>query len=235
MPAALIRRMAAARKPRDFTGAIRGTRKLSIIAEVKRSSPSSPNLFPNLNLVDFARKYRSAGAAAISVLTEEDHFGGNLEDLDSVSREVRLPVLRKDFTIDPYQIYEARAFGASAVLLIVRALSDAQLKAMIRLAKKIRLAALVEAHDEYELERALSAGAEIVGINNRNLSTLKTDLAVSLRLLPLIPKKCVAVAESGYANAADLAPLRDLADAALIGTAFLKNPGKIKKILRGRG
>ncbi|OGH58304.1 MAG: hypothetical protein A3G34_03345 [Candidatus Lindowbacteria bacterium RIFCSPLOWO2_12_FULL_62_27] len=231
-PLRLITRWAAAIRPSDFARAVRGKTRLSIIAEIKRSSPSSPNLARGLDPVAMARTYHRAGAAALSVLTEQDHFAGSVRDLQNVARVVPLPVLRKDFIVDEYQIYEARAFGASAVLLIVRALRPAQLRRLLRLATWLKLAALVEVHDEQELETALAAGARIIGVNNRNLSTLKTDLAVALNLLPLVPRTCVAIAESGYSRPSDLVPLRGIADAVLIGTALLRDPLRIRRILR---
>lgn len=230
-PLSEITRWARFRTPPDFAGAIRGRQRLSVIAEIKRSSPSSPDLAPQLDPARMARRYESAGAAAISVLTEEDHFSGSLRDLLTVSLRCGLPVLRKDFTIDEYQIYEARAYGAAAVLLIVRILPVARLRQFLRVAGRLGLAALVEVHDERELDTALSAGARIIGVNNRNLSTLKTDLKIARRLLPLIPKSCVRVAESGYSRPEGLRELKGVADATLIGTAFLKDPGKIRKLL----
>lgn len=231
-PLEKIIRLAKRIRPKNFIGAIRGKKQLSVIAEVKRSSPSAGLLAAGLDPVDFSRRYKIAGAAGISVLTEEDHFGGTLDDLKKVSENISLPVLRKDFILDEYQVYESRAWGASAVLLIVRALSKPQLLKLHRLAQRIRLAPLVEVHNERELEVALSIGATLIGVNNRNLETLKTDLSVSQRLLPLLPGKCVAVAESGYSRWTELAALRGLADAVLIGTAFLKNPGLIRKLVR---
>lgn len=227
-----IIRQARRRRPPDFVKALRKKGGLAVIAELKRSSPSSPNLSPRLNLLSFARRYQSAGAAAISVLTEEDHFGGSLNDLRIVSAGVKLPVLRKDFTLDEYQIYEAKACGAAAVLLIVWAMNKDRLRKLHRLARRIGLSPLVEVHDENELEAALSVGARLIGVNNRNLDTLTTDLNVARRLLPLIPRTCVAVAESGYSKWDEIEELRGLADAVLIGTAFLKNPGKIRRLLR---
>lgn len=228
MPLSRLRKMRPRRKPPDFIRAISGGKGLAIIAEIKRSSPSSPRLRPGLDLLDFARRYRSAGAAAISVLTEQDHFGGSLEDLRRVSEAIDIPVLRKDFTIDEYQIYEAKAFGAAAILLIVRILKKTKLMEFHRLATRLQMATLVEVHDEKELETALSIGATLIGVNNRNLTTLKTDIRVCLRLLPRIPKHCVAVAESGYSRYSELEELRGLADAVLIGTAFLKDPRKLR-------
>lgn len=220
------------RRPPDFIRAIRGKAHLSVIAELKRSSPSSPRLAPKLDPLSLARAYQSAGAAALSVLTEEDHFAGHVSDLWTVAAAVRLPVLRKDFMVDEYQIYESKVCGAAAVLLIVRALETQKLRNLHRLARDLGLAALVEVHDERELERALKIGARLVGVNNRNLSTLRTDLDTARRILPLVPSGCVKVAESGYSNPRELEELRGRADAVLIGAAFLKNKSKISKLIR---
>lgn len=231
IPLIQIIRQARLGRPGNFMKAIAGKRKLAVIAELKRSSPSAPNLSPHLDLPAMAIRYRRAGAAALSVLTEEDHFAGSLADLRTVSARCALPVLRKDFIIDEYQIYESRAHGASAILLIVRALRHARLEKLHRLALKIGLAPLVEIHDENELDIALSVGARLIGVNNRNLSTLQTDLGVARRILPHIPKRCVSVAESGYSRVSELAELAGLADAVLIGTAFLKNPGRLRRLI----
>ncbi len=230
-PEALVARWAAIENPKSFVRAIRHRGRLSVIAEIKRGSPSSPHLNLRLDPLDCARRYQSAGASALSVLTEEDYFRGSLVDLRIVASGVSLPALRKDFIFDPYQVYESRAAGASAILLIVRMLSRRCLLSLHRLAFKLNLSPLVEVHDERDLEQALSVGARMIGVNNRDLSTLKTDLGVARRILPLIPKSCVRVAESGYSRPAELRDLRGMADAVLIGTAFLKTQQKITQLI----
>ncbi|MBI4178802.1 indole-3-glycerol phosphate synthase TrpC [bacterium] len=236
-PLAVMKRLAKTPLTRapDFVRAIRGKRTLSVIAEVKRASPSSPRLAPGLDPINMAGTYQKSGAAALSVLTEEDHFSGHLSDLWTVAAAVPLPVLRKDFTIDEYQVYESKLCGAAAVLLIVRALPRPHLARLHRLALRLGLAALVEVHDERELETALAIGARVIGVNNRNLSTLKTDLAVARRILPLIPRDRVSVAESGYSRAKELSELEGHADAVLIGSAFLRNPGLVQDLVGRKG
>jgi indole-3-glycerol phosphate synthase len=175
------------------------------------------------------------GAAAISVLTEERSFGGSLDDLARVAPGVPVPVLRKDFLVDPYQLLEARAYGASAALLIVALLSDAELAALLREAAGLGLAALVEVHDRPELERALAAGAGIVGINNRNLKTLQVDTETTFALRPLVPPGTIVVSESGQRTRADLERLAAAGvDAALIGEAIMRAgdvEGKVRELL----
>jgi indole-3-glycerol phosphate synthase len=163
--------------------------------------------------------------SAISVLTDRDWFGGTLEDLESVRATVSVPLLRKDFTIDAVQVYEARAVGASAVLLIVRILDDAQLRDFGALAGELGMGALVEVHDEEELERALDAGARIVGVNNRDLASFRTDLGVTERLAGLVPRDCVLVGESGIGSVADVSRLAAAGvDAVLVGEALMRAP-----------
>lgn len=233
-PLAEIRRMALKTpRPLCFERSICGRKQLSFIAEFKRASPSGGRLGAHLDPVRIARKYKKAGAAAISVLTEEDHFGGKLADLDAVAGASGLPVLRKDFIVDEYQLYEARLHRASAVLLIVRILPAARLRSLLRLAHRLRLSVLVEVHNERELKTAVAAGARIIGVNNRDLSSLRIDLGTAKRILPLVPRARVAVAESGYLSRKDLGPLHGIADAALIGTAFLKDPRRLRRMIPG--
>ena len=193
---------------------------LSIIAEVKRKSPSLGDI-AELDPRTAALAYAAGGAAALSVLTEPDHFGGELMHLSQVAEAVTLPLIRKDFTVHPAQLFEAKARGASAVLLIVAVLG-AHTEGYWQLARQLGLDALVEVHDEAELELALASGAEIIGVNNRDLKTLKIDLATSPRLLRVARDagfEGVLVAESGYREAAELAPVLGLADAVLIGSS----------------
>jgi indole-3-glycerol phosphate synthase len=218
---------------RSLSAALRGE-TLRLIAEVKRASPSAGALRDDLDAVTTARLYRENGAAAVSVLTEERHFRGSLEDLtrivETFERDAeehgdaasRLPVLRKDFIFHPYQLYEARAAGADAVLLIVAILSDGQLHEFLHVTEHLGMEALVEVHDEQEVERALAAGARLIGINNRDLRTFVTDLRTTERLRPLIPNDCVVVSESGIGGAEQAALVRGWGvDAILVGEAIV--------------
>jgi indole-3-glycerol phosphate synthase len=194
---------------------------VAVIAEVKRRSPSKGWIARGLSTVAQAEAYASGGAAAISVLTEPNHFDGSVEDLEAVAAAVPIPVLKKDFHIDPIQLVEARAHGATAALLIVRALGPGKLEAMLEAARWMTLDTIVEIRDEAELRRALDAGAEVIGINNRDLETLIIDPATSERLLPLIPPSVVAIAESGMASVDDVARVARLgADAVLVGSSL---------------
>jgi indole-3-glycerol phosphate synthase len=194
---------------------------LRVIAEIKRASPSKGDIAPGLDAVVQARAYVDGGAAAISVLTEPERFGGSLEDLHRVAVAVAVPVLRKDFIVHPVQLWEARVRGAAAVLLIVRALPHDLLAALMREAAEARLEVLVEIRDLEELTRALDVGAEIIGVNNRNLETLVIDPATAPSVIPHIPTTCVAVAESGMQTPADAeAARRAGADALLVGSAI---------------
>ncbi len=198
-----------------------GRATLSVIAEFKRRSPSA-GAIRNDDPATRAAAYRKAGASAISVLTDPDAFGGSLEDLQAASSASGLPVLMKDFIVDPAQIRAGWAAGASAVLLIVRCLDDARLRRLHREARSLGLDALVEVHDAAELERALALEDAIVGINNRDLDTLRTDRRRARDLLPRVPAGRIAVAESGYLEPEHLAELRGRADAVLIGTALMR-------------
>lgn len=199
--------------------------RLALIAEVKRRSPSAGTISAELDPVAHARAYQDAGASAISVLTDGPYFGGSLDDLRSVAQRVGAPVLRKDFILDALQIAEARAAGASAVLLIVRALDQGQLRDLLQTAGEYRLDALVEVHDPAELDRALAAGARLVGVNSRNLDDFRIDIAAAWRLIRGIPPDVVAIAESGMASEADVRRAADAgADGVLIGTALSSAP-----------
>lgn len=236
VPIAFLQQTVEARSDyRDFRAAIAGDRTRSgrgavrVIAEMKRASPSRGLLRREYRRREIARSYETAEASAISVLTEEDYFLGSLKDLVEVRDAVRVPVLRKDFILDEYQVVESAAAGADAVLLIVAALPDPDLRNLLDLCRRFRFAALVEVHTEEELERALEAGAEIIGVNNRDLKTLDVKLEASFRLRTKIPSTCLAVSESGIQTAADL---RDLGkagyDAVLIGERLMtaEDPGK---------
>jgi indole-3-glycerol phosphate synthase len=199
--------------------------RVALIAEVKRRSPSAGDIAPSLDPVSHAEAYARAGAVAISVLTDGPYFGGSLDDLRAVAQKVRIPVLRKDFIVDEVQIAEARGAGASAILLIVRALSAARLAELGAAARHWGLEALVEAHDAGELEVALASGARIIGVNSRNLDTFAVDTRSAWTLFSRIPKDIFAVAESGMASTEDVQAAADAgADAILIGTALSAAP-----------
>jgi len=210
---------AAATQPRDFVSALNSP-GLGVIAEIKRRSPSAGPIAPDLDPLELSRAYRRGGAVALSVLTEPDHFGGSLGDLGIVTDDTALPVLRKDFIIDPIQLDEARATGADAVLLITAILEDAVLEELIGRTATLGMAALVETHDGDEVRRAVDAGASIIGINNRDLKTFQVDLGTSVRLRSAIPSGVAAVAESGIRSPADVSRMRDSGfDAVLVGQA----------------
>lgn len=202
---------------------------IRVIAEMKKASPSAGLLRGEYAPGALARDYETSGAAALSVLTEEDYFQGSLDHLREARRAALLPVLRKDFIIDPYQVYESAVGGADALLLIVAALSNELLSELIELSRRLKVAALVEVHTEDDLVRALDAGAEIIGVNNRDLKTLEVKLETSFRLREKIPSGCLAVAESGIKSAADLRRLIGAGfHAALIGEWFMRSgePGR---------
>jgi indole-3-glycerol phosphate synthase len=198
---------------------------VSLIAEIKRKSPSGGALRPDLSPADLAQMYLTAGAAALSVLTDERYFGGCDADLTAAQQASGLPALRKDFVIDPYQILEAGALGAEAVLLIVRALPQTRLCELLELTHQCGMEALVETHSAEEVERALTAGARVIGVNNRDLDTLTTDVTLAPRLRPLVPSECIFVAESGISQPEDIAVLLDAGvDAVLVGESLLRAP-----------
>ncbi len=222
--ATLLERVATMAPPLSFALALRGE-QVRLIAEVKRGSPSRGLFAPDADAAAVAADYLAGGAAAISVLTDEPFFAGRLSDLETVSalaRPAGVPVLRKDFVVDPYQVLEARACGADAVLLIVAALSPVQLTELLAATWELGLEALVEVHDEAELEVALGAGARVIGINNRDLRSFTVDLGVSERLAPRIPADRVIVAESGIQTRADVERLaRAGIDAILVGESLM--------------
>ncbi len=230
--AALKLRVAGREAARDFAGALRRP-GVGLIAEVKKASPSRGLLCPDFDPVRLAKTYEKAGAAAISVLTEQDYFQGSLDYLTAVKEAVRIPVLRKDFIFDPYQVYEAAAAGADALLLIAAILNDGQLRELHELATGLGLACLVEVHNEPELERAAAAGAGLIGINNRNLRTFEVDLGVTGKLAPLAPPGAAVVSESGIRTKTDLLRLEAYGvDAVLIGEALVTS-GDSTKTIRG--
>lgn len=212
----------AVRPARDCAELLRGTGGVKVIAEVKRASPSKGAFAEIADPAALAAAYQAGGAAAISVLTERRRFGGSLADLDAVAARVEVPLLRKDFVVDPYQVWEARAHGAELVLLIVAALEQSLLADLHALAVGIGLTPLVETHDEEEVERALRAGARVVGVNARDLRTLEVDRATFARLAPGIPKDVVRIAESGVRGPDDvIAYAAHGADAVLVGEAVV--------------
>jgi indole-3-glycerol phosphate synthase len=220
--------------PRDLVTALR-TPGVSLIAEVKRASPSKGLLRADLDAEALASEYEANGAVAISVLTDERFFQGSLDDLRAVRQSVDLAVLRKDFILAPYQVYEARAAGADAVLLIVAALSDGELGALYQLTCELGMAALVEVHNEAELERALGIGPRIIGVNNRDLHTFDVDLETTAHLRPRLPADVVLVTESGIHTWADVARLAEIGtDAMLVGEALVRAKdveGKIRELV----
>lgn len=200
---------------------------MSLICEVKKASPSKGVISEDFPYLDIAREYTSAGASAISVLTEPKYFRGDDRFLEEIADSVDTPILRKDFVIDEYQIYRAREIGASAVLLIASILNDAQLSDYRELAESLGMSALVETHTRDEVERAVSSGAGIIGVNNRDLSTFQVDIGNSLRLRGSIPDGIVCVSESGIGGAEDVRRLSEAGfDAVLVGEAFMRSPDR---------
>lgn len=214
-------------QPRGFrlalqTAAATGT---AVIAELKKASPSKGLIRADFPVADLARQLEAGGAAALSVLTDEQYFQGSLENLQIASQATRLPCLRKDFIVDGLQVMQARAYGADAILLIVAALSQAELVNLQRRAQEWQLDVLCEVHDADELQRALNAGCNLIGVNNRNLHTFRVDLNTSLELAKKIPAGVIKVAESGIETADDIARLRHAGfDAFLIGESLMRAP-----------
>lgn len=233
----LFEQIAQAARPLDALEFLRGA-EIAVIAEVKRSSPSKGVLAQISDPASLAKIYQDNGASVVSVLTEGRRFGGSLSDLDAVRKSVSIPVLRKDFMVDEYQFLEARAHGADLVLLIVAALSPAQLGDFLALTHELGMKALVEVHTESELDQALAVSAQIIGVNSRNLKTLDVDPATFAHLLPKIPDQVVKVAESGISSRTDVenAGIQG-AHAVLIGEALVRgsDPGATLRALMGRG
>jgi indole-3-glycerol phosphate synthase len=206
--------------PPSFASALRRD-TVAVIAEVKRRSPSQGDINPTLDAADQSAAYAAGGAAAVSVLTEPERFGGTLEDLAAVRTRVALPVLRKDFLVDSLQLVESRAWGASAALVILRAVDPGLFVELLAAGRAVGLDLLVEVHTEAEAERALAGGAAVIGVNNRNLETLEVDPTLAVRIIPQLPRDVVAIAESGIGCAADVeAAAAAGADAVLVGTAL---------------
>lgn len=219
--ACLQERIARQKPSPDFALVLKSDH-IRLIAEVKQTSPSRGMLRPNFNPIELAQIYSDCGAAAISVLTETNYFMGSIEHLAAINKVVQLPLLRKDFIFDPYQVYESRAYGADALLLIAAILSQRQLKELVSLSHSLGLRCLVEVHNEGEVERAVLSEAEIIGINNRDLNTFAVDINTTRRLRPLIPKEKIVVSESGIRSRSDMEKLRKWrVDAVLVGEALV--------------
>jgi indole-3-glycerol phosphate synthase len=233
-----LQQRALFRAPRRPFRAALEARHRAIVAEVKKASPSKGILCADFDPVRIAVSYAEKGAAAISVLTEERYFLGHLNHLVAIREAVDVPLLRKDFLVDPYQLYETRAFGADAVLLIVAILPDPLLQELLWLAEELNLCPLVEVHDRDELERAVRSGAGVLGINNRNLRTFHTTLTTTEEMLPAVPPNALVVAESGIEVPADIERLERLGVGAfLIGEAFMRAPdpgGRLAEFLGAR-
>jgi len=231
---ASLKERAAQQKPLDFVAALRG-KGIKLIAEVKKASPSKGMLCPDFKPVELAQTYARHGAAAISVLTEEKHFMGSLQYLTAIREKVNIPLLRKDFIFDAYQVYESAANGADAILLITAILDKETLEELLEVAKSLKLGCLVEVHNEEETLKALLAGAEVIGINNRDLTTFKTDTNTTRRLRMLIPADDIVVSESGISNRDDIRKMKECkVNAVLVGEALVTAkdiPAKIKELL----
>jgi indole-3-glycerol phosphate synthase len=235
--AALEGRLAVAPAVRDFFAALAAPGPIRLIAEFKRKSPSAGEIRPGATIEEVVRGYAAAGASCLSILTDGPGFGGSLVDLESARIAVPLPVLRKEFVIERYQVLEARAHGADAVLLIAECLDDCQLRSLYREILDLGMTPLVELHDPEHLPRVLDLGATLVGINNRDLKTMTTDLDTVLRLREEVPDEVLLVAESGIKTRADVERLEAAGIAAmLVGESLLKqpDPGKAAALLLGR-
>ena len=219
--AALEERITQRRVPLDFGAALNQDR-IQLIAEVKQSSPSRGVLCADFSPVTLAREYAKDGAAAISVLTEMNYFGGSINHLAAIRAEVHLPLLRKDFIFDPYQVYESAAYGADALLLIAAILSQQQLGELLSLSHSLGMGCLVEAHNEAEIDQALHANAQVIGINNRDLSTFAVDINTTRRLRPLLSEQQIVVSESGISSRLDVEKLKGWGvNAILVGEALV--------------
>ena len=232
---ALLTGLDVSTTPRDFAGALQAP-GLSVIAELKRKSPSAGTLGGGADPAEVALSYEAGGAAALSVLTDGPHFGGSAEDLIAAHEAVALPVLRKDFTVDPRDVVDARAMGADCVLLIVAALDDHELQSLLALARDLALGALVEVHDESELDRALQAGADLIGVNQRDLHTFEVDTERAVRVADRIPAGVVAVAESGVRGPEDAERLAAAGyDAILVGQSVVTADDRVGAVARLSG
>ncbi len=216
---------------RDFKGAISKQDRIALIAEVKFASPSAGVICEKSDTVEIGRMYNKAGAAAISLLTDEKFFGGRLKDLPPLKKAVSLPILRKDFIIHEIQVRESLLFGADAILLIVRILSRQQLEDLLGAARELGLAVLTEIHDRADLEKAIECGADIIGINNRDLDTFEVNIDTTLELAPLVPKEHVVVSESGISSGGDIGVIKACGvGAVLVGTSIMKSRDPAEKV-----
>lgn len=227
-------------RTRDFLGAISAPNRVNLIAEIKFASPSTGIIRKEGDPLIIGQAYEEAGAAAISLLTDKKFFNGGLEVLPQLKKAVSLPVLRKDFIVDEIQVVESFMYGADAILLIVRLLSQRQLKSLINLCKELSLATLVEVHDRKDLEKALESDTKIIGINNRNLETFEVDLRTTMALAPLVPNRHITVSESGISNGNHIHSLmRSGINAVLVGSSIMKSDdvlGKAKELVQaGKG
>ena len=222
-------------KARSFGAALKSNTNIRIIAEIKKASPSLGIIREDFNPVEIARIYEAGGAAAISVLTDEKYFQGSLSYFPHVKTSLNLPILRKDFIIDAYQIYEARSAGADAILLIAALLSKEEMQRYLDLSGQLGMDCLVEVHSETELKQVLQTNADIIGINNRDLATFKTDLETTLRLRPMIPGEKIVVSESGIKSRSDIEKLmKEGIDAILVGETLMKSDdisAKLRELL----
>jgi indole-3-glycerol phosphate synthase len=233
----MVRNAEAQSPPLDFTSALQGN-SVRLIAEVKRASPSMGVIRPNFNPLEIAGIYGTNGAAAISILTEPKYFQGSLDYLRDIKKSLAaepMPLLRKDFITDPYQVFEARAYGADGILLIVAILTTEKLSELLQLSHQLGMMSLIEVHTERELDIAIRSNAKIIGINNRDLNTFKVDLQTTARLRPLIPPDRIVVSESGIRSRQDMNNLKEWGiNAALIGEALMTAPdiaAKMKELL----
>lgn len=228
IPSAELKSLVDLERPNLFD-ALYGHEQVSVISEIKRKSPSAGDIAKNASALSQAKLYETAEADGISILTDQKYFSGSLEDLETVTGHItqngsNIPCIRKDFFIHPIQVVEAANAGASAILIIARALSNREISDLFSAANQVGLDSIFEIHNEGDLERSVSAGAKIIGVNNRNLATFTTDLALSERLIPQIPKECASIAESGIFNLQDIVRLKAAgAQAVLIGQALMEH------------
>jgi len=227
----LLECIARRKTPLAFAATLRGNGSIKLIAEVKKASPSRGILRPYFDPMALAKTYAENGAAAISVLTDAEYFQGSPEHLAAIRQAVSLPLLRKDFIYDEYQVYESAAYGADALLLITAILEPKQLEKMLTVSRRLGMKCLVEVHDQEELKKALDAGAEVIGINNRNLKTYEVDLTTTQRILPFVPEDKIVVSESGINRREDIKRLEGWGvDAVLIGEALVTARNVSKKM-----
>jgi indole-3-glycerol phosphate synthase len=227
LPVAELRRLASEQPPALDLAAVLQGNGVKLIAEIKKASPSRGVIRPDFDPVEIAKIYAGNGAAAISVLTETLHFQGSLDHLRNIRKALanKLPLLRKDFIVDPYQVYESRAYGADSLLLIVALLKSERLQELLQLSHELNMSCLVEVHNEAEVEIALNSQAKIIGINNRDLNTFNVDMTTTARLRPLIPPDRILVSESGIKERKDIEKLSRLGiDAVLIGESLMSAP-----------